>query len=171
LIFLAMRVLPGDPLALVTDASTGTQTRLSDEDVFKLRASLGLNDPYYVQYGRWMYDVLRGDFGSSFWRGEPIRELLIRRGQISLQIAVMAVAFAWLIGVPLGSSALRSATPGSTSSRAGSPRSSRRAQLLDRPDHRARRRPRLHLAPPLSITYFQDDPMRNLQMTLGRRSR
>src|SRR5215212_8792333 len=97
-----MRVLPGDPLSIVTDPTTGAQQRLSDEEVFKLRNSLGLNDPYYVQYGRWMKDVLRGDFGSSFWRGEPIRELILRRGPISLQIAVMAVLFSWIVGVPLG---------------------------------------------------------------------
>src|SRR2546423_10656534 len=96
-----MRILPGDPLALVTDSTTGTQQRLTDEEITKLRDSLGLNDPYYVQYGRWMRDVLRGDFGSSFWRGEPIRELILRRGPISLQIALMAVAFPWLGGVAL----------------------------------------------------------------------
>src|SRR5207247_2764142 len=77
LIFFAMRILPGDPLSVVTDATTGTQQRLTDEEIARLHESLGLNDPYYVQYGRWMRDVLRGDFGTSFWRGEPIRELIL----------------------------------------------------------------------------------------------
>jgi peptide/nickel transport system permease protein len=168
LIFFAMRILPGDPLATVTDATTGTQTRLTDEEITKLRDSLGLNDPYYVQYGRWMRDVLRGDFGSSFWRGEPIRELILRRGPISLQIAVMAVMFSWLVGVPLG---VISAT--------------HRNGVLDLI---SRGLSTFFLAvpsfwigvvivligilwftwrPPLSIVYFQDDPARNLQMTMG----
>jgi peptide/nickel transport system permease protein len=163
-----MRILPGDPLATVTDATTGTQQRLTDEEIAKLRNSLGLNDPYYVQYGRWMWDVLRGDFGSSFWRGEPIRELFLRRGPISLQIAIMAVAFSWLVGVPLG---VISAT--------------HRNGFLDLI---SRGLTTIFLAvpafwiglvivligvlvftwrPPLSIVYLQDDPVRNLQMTLG----
>jgi peptide/nickel transport system permease protein len=168
IIFMAMRILPGDPLAIVTDPSTGVQTRLSDEEVTKLRVSLGLNDPYYVQYGRWMADVLKGDFGTSFWRGEPIRELLIRRGQISLQIAVMAVAFAWLIGVPLG---VLSATNRNTWVDAVARGITTLFQAV----------PSYWLGlvivlvgvlvftwrPPLSIVYFQDDPLRNLQMTLG----
>lgn len=168
IIFFAMRILPGDPLALVTDSTTGTQQRLTDEEVHKLRESLGLNDPYYVQYGRWMRDVVRGDFGTSFWRGEPIRELILRRGPISLQIAVMAVVFSWLIGVPLG---ILSATH-------------RNGWL----DLLSRGLSTFFLAvppfwiglvivlvgvlwftwrPPLSIVYLQDDPVRNLQMTAG----
>jgi peptide/nickel transport system permease protein len=168
IIFLAMRVLPGDPLAVITDPSTGVQQRLSDEDIAKLRGSLGLNDPYYVQYGRWMGDVFRGDFGSSFWRGEPIRELIVRRGQISLQIAVMAVCFAWLIGVPLG---VLSATHRNSWVDLVSRGISTLFQAV----------PSYWLGlvivllgviwfswrPPLSIAYFQDDPARNLQMTLG----
>src|SRR5579884_2339520 len=168
LIFFAMRILPGDPLAIVTDPTTGAQTKLSDEDVAKLRGSLGLNDPYYVQYAHWMGDVLRGDMGQSFWRGEPIRDLIVRRGQISAQIAIMAVVFSWLIGVPLG---ILSAT-----------------NRNNRLDVVARSFVTLFQAvpsywvglvlvlvgiiwfswrPPLSIVYFQDDPGRNLQMVLG----
>jgi peptide/nickel transport system permease protein len=168
IIFFAMRILPGDPLALVTDPTTGAQTRLSDEEVQKLRASLGLTDPYYVQYARWMGDVLRGDFGTSFWRGEPIREMIVRRGQISLQIAVMAVGLAWVVGVPLG---ILSAT--------------HRNGWLDFVSRGIttllQAVPGYWLGlvivlvgvlvftwrPPLSIVYFQDDPLRNLSMTLG----
>ena len=168
LIFFAIRILPGDPLAIVTDATTGVQTRLSDEDITKLRNSLGLNDPYYVQYGRWIGDVLRGDFGESFWRGEPIRELIIRRGQISAQITVMAVVWSWIVGVPLG---ILSATQ----------RNSRLDGLSRGVTTFFQAVPSYWVGlivvlvgivwfswrPPLSIVYFQDDPVRNLQMTLG----
>jgi peptide/nickel transport system permease protein len=101
LIFLTMRVLPGDPLALITSESSGNYV-LSDEELAAARASLGLDQPYYVQYLRWMGDVLRGDLGSSFWTNEPISELILRRGPISAQIAIMAVIFSWVIGVPIG---------------------------------------------------------------------
>jgi peptide/nickel transport system permease protein len=168
LIFFAMRILPGDPIAIVTDPSTGAQQRLSDEEVAKMRASLGLNDPYYVQYARWMGDVLRGDFGQSFWRGEPIRELIVRRGQISAEITVLAVVWSWIIGVPFG---ILSAT--------------HRNSWLDGLSRGVttlfQAVPSYWLGlvivlvgivwfswrPPLSIVYFQDDPVRNLQMVLG----
>ena len=101
LIFLAMRVLPGDPLALIMSESAGSYI-LSEEELQTARASLGLDKPYYVQYLSWMGEVVRGDLGSSFWTNEPIRDLVLRRAPITGQIALMAVLFSWLIGVPIG---------------------------------------------------------------------
>lgn len=101
LIFLAMRVLPGDPLSIILSESTGSYV-LSDEELAAVRASLGLDQPLYVQYLDWMGEVLRGDLGSSFWTKEPISALILRRGPITMQIALMAVLFSWLIGVPIG---------------------------------------------------------------------
>ncbi len=101
LIFLAMRVLPGDPLAMMTSES-GTTYTLSDEELQAARAALGLDRPYYQQYLAWMADVARGNLGKSFWREEPINELIKRRGPITFQIAVVAVVLSWLIGIPVG---------------------------------------------------------------------
>lgn len=101
LIFLAMRVLPGDPLAMIVTESTGTYV-LSEEELEEVRASLGLDKPYYVQYLDWMKQVLSGDLGHSFWTNEPISALIARRGPITAQIAIMAVVFSWLVGVPIG---------------------------------------------------------------------
>lgn len=101
LIFLAMRVLPGDPLAVIMSESSGSYV-LDDEDLAAARASLGLDKPLYVQYLNWMGEIVRGDLGSSFWTKEPISALILRRGPITMQIALMAVLFSWLVGVPLG---------------------------------------------------------------------
>ncbi|MEZ4729360.1 MAG: hypothetical protein R3E79_19695 [Caldilineaceae bacterium] len=65
LIFLAMRVLPGDPLAIIMSESTGNYV-LNEEELAALRASLGLDQPLYIQYLQWMGEVVRGDLGSSF---------------------------------------------------------------------------------------------------------
>jgi peptide/nickel transport system permease protein len=101
LIFLAMRVLPGDPLAVV--ATEGQSSRvLTEEQLQRARASLGLDRPYYVQYLEWIGNVLRGDLGTSFWRGERTWDLIARRGPITAQIALMAVALSWIVGVPVG---------------------------------------------------------------------
>jgi len=101
LIFTAMRVLPGDPLAAISGEGGGSYV-LSQEQLQAARVSLGLDRPYAVQYLDWLKDILRGDLGKSFWRGEPIRELIFRRGPITGQIAVMAMILSWLIGLPVG---------------------------------------------------------------------
>jgi peptide/nickel transport system permease protein len=66
-IFAAMRVLPGDPVAMIASEGQGTYA-LRGEELAKARATLGLDRPYHVQYLDWMGDVLRGDLGRSFWR-------------------------------------------------------------------------------------------------------
>lgn len=98
LIFLVMRILPGDVAFVIL--SEGGQA--SPEDVRKVREALGLERPLHVQYLAWLGDVARGDLGRSFWRNEPIATLILDRGTVTVQIAVMAVAFSWLIGLPVG---------------------------------------------------------------------
>ncbi|MEZ4622033.1 MAG: hypothetical protein R2867_41890 [Caldilineaceae bacterium] len=70
LIFLAMRVLPGDPLAIVQSESSGAYV-LSEDELQQLRASLGLDQPYYIQYLEWMGQVVRGIW-EFLWTNEPI---------------------------------------------------------------------------------------------------
>ncbi|MBV9169839.1 MAG: ABC transporter permease [Chloroflexi bacterium] len=101
LIFVAMRILPGDPLAQIASEGQG-QYRLSDEELAAARASLGLDRPLYEQYFNWLADVARGNLGHSFWNTEPISDTVIRRGAISLEIALAALALSWLFGVPAG---------------------------------------------------------------------
>jgi peptide/nickel transport system permease protein len=101
LIFIAMRVLPGDPIAQIANEGSGQYT-LSAEELASARASLGLDRPLPLQYLSWMADVFRGNLGHSFWNTEPIRATVLRRGVISLEIAILAVALSWLIGVPAG---------------------------------------------------------------------
>ena len=62
LIFVAMRVLPGDPLAVIASEGQG-QYRLTDDELAAARASLGLDRPLPQQYLTWMADVARGDLG------------------------------------------------------------------------------------------------------------
>ncbi len=101
LIFLAMRVIPGDPLAMISGEGQGTRV-LSDEEQAAARRSLGLDRPLPVQYLDWLGSVARGELGYSFWTKEPIREQVLRRGPISAEIAILAVAISWVIGVPVG---------------------------------------------------------------------
>jgi peptide/nickel transport system permease protein len=166
LIFLVMRVLPGDPVSVVFGQESFTA--MSAPDQARFRADLGLDQPLHVQYLEWMAAVARGDLGRSFWRNDTVADLLVRRGPITIQIAVMAIGFSWIIGIPVG---ILSAT--------------RRGSWQD---HAVRMFTTLFLAipsfwlgvaavlvgviyfswrPPLEIEYLWTNPLRNLQMTIG----
>lgn len=100
-IFVAMRVLPGDPLAMIFGEAQGIYV-LSEEELQAARASLGLDKPLHEQYLSWMRDVFRGDLGYSFWVDRPIRDTILRRGPITAQIALLSIAIALVIGIPTG---------------------------------------------------------------------
>ncbi len=167
LIFIAMRVLPGDPLAAISGEGGGSYV-LTQEQLQAARKSLGLDRPYAVQYVDWLKDVARGDLGKSFWRGEPIRELIVRRGPITAQIAVMAVLLSWLIGLPVG-------LIGAVWRNSWTDYVFRFVVVLFMaiPSFWVGLMIVLSLVlaftwrPPLTIVYLWDDPIRNLQMTAG----
>ncbi|MFG1422318.1 ABC transporter permease [Roseixanthobacter liquoris] len=101
LIFVAMRVIPGDPLAMIEAEGQG-KVILTDDQLAAARASLGLDQPLYVQYLSWIGDVLHGDLGNSFWRGDPISEIILRRAPITFEIAFLAIILSWIVGLPVG---------------------------------------------------------------------
>src|SRR5919197_4560527 len=98
-IFVALRVMPGDPVSVMF----GTQaTKIRPEDRAKIEADLGLSLPLIVQYGKWLRDIASGKLGRSFWRGDTVVDLLVQRGPLTVEIAVMAIVLSWVVGVPVG---------------------------------------------------------------------
>jgi peptide/nickel transport system permease protein len=167
LIFIAMRVLPGDPLSAISGEGGGTYV-LSQEQLQAARKSLGLDRPYVVQDLDWVRDILRGDLGKSFWRGEPIREVILRRAPITGQIALMAIVLSWVIGLPVG-------LIGALWRNSWTDYAFRLVVTLFMaiPSFWVGLMIVLSLVltltwrPPLTIVYFWDEPVRNLQMTAG----
>ena len=102
IIFYVMRILPGDPLELVFGAEGEVVRVLTPEELAAAKASLGLDKPLIQQYLWWISDLLRGDLGTSFWRGDSVTEMVLRRGPMTAQIAIMAVLMSWIIGLPIG---------------------------------------------------------------------
>ena len=86
----------GDPI----NNMVGQDTTLEDRD--KLRETLGLNDPFVVQYWRYLDRATRGDFGMSYRHRRPVRQLLIERMPATLELSLVAAVLALLIGVPMG---------------------------------------------------------------------
>ena len=102
IIFYVMRILPGDPLELVFGAEGQVVKVLTPEELAAAKASLGLDKPLILQYTWWISGLLRGDLGTSFWRGDSVSEMVMRRGPLTAQIAIMAALMSWIIGLPIG---------------------------------------------------------------------
>jgi peptide/nickel transport system permease protein len=74
----------------------------SREDIAALKEQLGLDKPVWVQYGSFMSNMMRGDFGRSFYYRTPVVELYLSRLPNSLLLAVAAMTFSLVIGIPSG---------------------------------------------------------------------
>ncbi|MGE3541604.1 MAG: hypothetical protein AB7N91_29765 [Candidatus Tectimicrobiota bacterium] len=105
IIFVVMRLLPGDLLAVMYGEGA---TKLTEADHARIMQELHLSEPLYQQYLRWLQDVASGRLGASFFRGDNVADLIMRRGPLSAEIGVLAVLISWLLGLPVGMvSALR----------------------------------------------------------------
>jgi peptide/nickel transport system permease protein len=98
-VFVVMRVLPGDPLVALFGPE-GLQKLSADERAHYM-ADLGLSDPLVVQYLHWMRDVFTGTFGHSFFRSESVADMILRRGPLTAEIAFISVVLSWLVGIPV----------------------------------------------------------------------
>ena len=104
--FVLMHVLPGDPVL----AALGGQA-LAPEVVAQLRAEMGLNDPLYIQYSRFLFGALRGDFGRSMRTRALVTQEIAKALPPTVQLTVGGLLVALLMGIPLGiAAALRQST-------------------------------------------------------------
>ncbi len=94
-------IVPGDVATLILVGADGEDTA-TIEDIEKLRQELGLDRPIHVQYGEWLWNVLRGDLGTSLWYRVPVTEELRGRFLVTFELSVMAIIMAFIVGVPLG---------------------------------------------------------------------
>lgn len=99
MVFVVMRILPGDPLVAIFGPEG--MTKLTEEQRAHYMAELGLSDPLWVQYLRWVTDILQGNFGRSFFRSESVADMILRRGPLTAEIALISVVLSWLVGIPV----------------------------------------------------------------------
>ncbi len=99
LIFLLLRVLPGDIVEL---KYAGTGSYAPKEALARERAQLGLDQPIWKQFITWIVGIPRLDFGTSMWTGQPITHEIAIRLELSIELALMATFIAVLISIPLG---------------------------------------------------------------------
>ncbi|MFI5326225.1 MAG: ABC transporter permease [Candidatus Rokuibacteriota bacterium] len=100
IIFVVLRILPGDPLVAILGVEG--HAKMAPADRAAIMHDLGLSDSLPVQYARWMRDIATGQLGKSFFRGDTVRDLILHRGPLSAEIAVLALVISWLVGLPVG---------------------------------------------------------------------
>jgi peptide/nickel transport system permease protein len=99
LVFVVMRILPGDPLIAIFGPEGFT--KLTPAERAGYMADLGLSDPLVVQYLGWMKDIAQGNFGRSFFRAESVADMILRRGPLTAEIAFVSVVLSWIVGIPV----------------------------------------------------------------------
>jgi peptide/nickel transport system permease protein len=95
-VFLILRLSPGDPAAVIAGNSATTQ------EVEMVREQLGLNRPLLVQYGIWLGKVVQGDLGFSYYLTKPVTALILQRIEPTLALALGTIVISVLVAVPLG---------------------------------------------------------------------
>ena len=95
-VFLMLRLSPGDPAAVIAGdyASPG--------DVERIREALGLNEPIVVQFGIWIWTLMRGDLGISIFTDLPVTHLIRQRVEPTIMLSLTTIVFSILVAVPMG---------------------------------------------------------------------
>ena len=97
-VFVLMRMLPGDPV----DVMMGREGGVSPELVETLRAEMRLDLPIHLQLSYFLADIARGDLGNSFFRREPVTSLIAKRFPATIELTLGALLFGLFAGFPVG---------------------------------------------------------------------
>ncbi|MEW6265127.1 MAG: ABC transporter permease [Thermodesulfobacteriota bacterium] len=95
-VFLMLHLSPGDPAAVIAG------NYATSEDIARIRARLGLDEPLYAQYFKWLGHVVQGDLGDSIFSDMPVTTLIGQRLGPTIALALASIVVAVFIGVPLG---------------------------------------------------------------------
>jgi peptide/nickel transport system permease protein len=98
IVFLMIRLIPGDAVAIML----GANTEVTPERVAELRARIGLDRPFVEQYALWAFAALRGDFGTSLWTGRPVAQEILVHLWPTLELTLLALILGAGLAVPIG---------------------------------------------------------------------
>ena len=96
LVFLCFTVIPGDPAL----AKLGTEA--TPERVEALRKEMGLDRPFMIRYGDWLFSFIKGDMGESYSYGLPVAQMLLDKVPITVTMSVMSILIIIVVSIPLG---------------------------------------------------------------------
>lgn len=96
LVFIVLRVVPGDPVAVLLNE------HVSAEAISRIKQSLDLDKPAYIQFLNYIKNALRGDLGQSYYMKQSVSSLIITAFPYTLKLTVLSAAFAWIFGIAAG---------------------------------------------------------------------
>lgn len=110
IVFFLVRFIPGDVIdVMMSEQQAFGHTEIDRDELVK---RLGLDVPIFIQYGRWVSEVFRGNLGDSLWSSESVVEALRTRLPVSLELGLIAIIIGQLVAIPIGIlSAIRQDTP------------------------------------------------------------
>ena len=94
IIFLLLQVLPGNPVEVMM------KEKVNQDVIDRVSEQMGLNDPLYIRFGRYLWDMLHGDLGQSYKLKRPVTTLIMTAFPNTIRLAVSSALVAWLIGIP-----------------------------------------------------------------------
>jgi peptide/nickel transport system permease protein len=102
LVFVVMRVLPGDVALAILVSSETPGIGASEADLQRIRGQLGLGDTLPVQYAKWVRGLLAGNPGTSLATGRPVRDIIAERLPVTVHLTVYTVLISLVVSLPLG---------------------------------------------------------------------
>ena len=109
IVFVSVRLIPGS----IIDLMLAQNPLAAEKDRAAIEVALGLDRPMYIQYFRWVGDLLQGDLGRSLWQDTPVTHELLARIPVTLELALLAMLVSILVALPIGVySAIRQDTAG-----------------------------------------------------------
>ena len=96
IVFMMLRLSPGDPATVIAGDYA------SPQDIERIREQLGLNDPIFIQFATWIWQLLQGNLGISIFSNLPVTTLIGQRLEPTLMLALTTVVFSLLVAVPMG---------------------------------------------------------------------
>jgi len=98
IVFMMMHLAPGDPVELMM----GEGGHVTEEEIQKIRAEYGLDKPLYAQFGSFVVNAAKGNFGRSFMKQQPVMSVIKSRIPATVELSLFSFVFAVLVALPLG---------------------------------------------------------------------
>lgn len=95
-VFSLLYFSPGDPATIIA-GDIATQA-----DIARIRAALGLDQPYHVRFGKWVWAILHGDLGTSIFSNLPVTTLIGQRLEATISLSIVTIVYAVAVAIPLG---------------------------------------------------------------------
>tara|TARA_B100000745_G_scaffold178780_1_gene117098 strand:+ start:499 stop:1458 length:960 start_codon:yes stop_codon:yes gene_type:complete len=101
IVFVLFFLVPGDAALVILTGEEGAGA-VTQEDIDRMRHELGLDRPIHIQYGSWIWGILRGDLGTSIWYQTPVIDELRDKFAVTLELSIFGIAMAFVMAIPLG---------------------------------------------------------------------